>query len=296
MTLPAGCPLDASGWKLELRPVLAPLRLSLFIAALFCFTSGAGAIILYRTADPRANSTEPTGELTGSGWQYQGMFGDFLGTPIAPRFFISAKHLGGASDKFTYRGAVYTVVRGFDDPKSDLKIHEVAETFPAFAPLYTKGDEIGQRLVMFGRGTRRGAERIVNGQARGWEWGASDSVQRWGENKVASIVEKGGEMLRVAFDGPGLPHEAHLSSGDSGGAVFIHDGGVWKLAGINSDVDRFAFGPDGGGPYDAAMFDMRGSYMPDGTLVGGSAAAPSGFYAARISSRIPWITSVIVPL
>lgn len=271
------------------------LIFTVLLAAILSFPAGAEAIILLRTADPTANTIEPTGDLAGSGWQYQGTFGDFLGTPIAPHFFITAKHVGGASSKFTFRGGNYTVVRSFDDPSSDLRINEVAEIFPAFAPLYTKSDEVGHRLVVIGRGTQRGAERIVNGQLRGWEWGTSDHLQRWGENNVVSVTPRGGEMLRALFEQAGGTNEAHLSSGDSGGAVFIKDGDVWKLAGINSDVDSFTSGPDRGGPYNAALFDERGSYTEDGTLVTGNVLVPSGFYATRISSRVGWITSIISP-
>lgn len=254
----------------------------------------ARAVLLFRTGDPTANTTAPAGQLAGSGWQYQGSFGAFLGTPIAPHYFITAKHLGLVSPKLIYQGASYTIVKAFNDPNNDLAIFQVSETFPSYAPLYTKSDEVGKHLVVMGRGTQRGPDRIVNGQLRGWEWGASDLVQRWGENEVASIKLMGaGDVLYVLFDQAGFPDEAHLSAGDSGGGLFLNDGGVWKLAGINSDVDTFASGPDGGGPYTAALFDERGSYRSDGSFVSGNVAVPSGFYAARLSSRISWIDGVI---
>jgi hypothetical protein len=265
-------------------------------AVLFSFVAVADAVILFRTGDPGANTTEPTSELAGSGWQYQGTFGNFLGTPIAPHFFITAKHIGGAP-RFFFRGTNYTVLGSFDDPSSDLRIWEVAETFPSYAPLYTGNAEIGKRLVVIGRGTRRGPERVVLGEVRGWEWSTSDLVQRWGENQVANITRSaaGADLLYALFDQAGLPHEAHLSGGDSGGGVFLNDGGVWKLAGISYDVDSFASGPDGGGPYNAAMFDQRGSYTALGLLVTGALPVPSGFYASRISSSFSWISSIIAP-
>lgn len=263
---------------------------SLIVLALLSFSAVANGVLLFRTGDPTANTTEPTGALAGSGWQYEGTFGIYLGTAIAPHYFVTAKHLGNGPTQFLYHGVNYTIVRSFADPGADLLIFEVAGTLPLYAPLYSRSDEIGKHLVVIGRGTQRGPARIVNGQLRGWEWGAGDSIQRWGENEVASIV---GATLYALFDQAGLPQEAHISSGDSGGAVFLNEGGVWKLAGINSDVDRFASGPDGGGPYNAALFDERGSYRSDGTLVTGDAPVPSGFYAARISSRIGWINSII---
>lgn len=265
-------------------------RASLIVIALLSFSAAANSVILFRTGDPTANTTEPTGALAGSGWQYQGKFGNFLGTAIAPHYFMTAKHLGSGPTQFFYHGVGYTILRSFPDAGSDLSIFEVDGTLPLYAPLYTRSDEVGQRLVVIGRGTQRGAGRVVSGQLRGWEYGPGDAVQRWGENEVARIVRG---ALYVLFDQAGLLQEGHLSAGDSGGAVFLKDGGAWKLAGINSDIDTFTSGADRGGPYSAAMFDERGSYRSDGTLVTGPAPVPSGFYAARISARLHWIYSII---
>ena len=266
--------------------------LALAVAAALSGAATVEGVILFRTGDLSANTTAPSGVLANSGWQYQGRFGNFLATAIAPHFIITAKHIGGAS-QFLYRGGTYTIVRTFNDSASDLAIHEVTQTLPDYAPLYTRSDEVGRALVVMGRGTQRGTPRVVDGLLRGWLWGASDTVQRWGENEVADITNDG--LLHARFDQNGLANEAHLSAGDSGGGIFINDGGGWKLAGINFDVDHFASGPDGGGPYEAAMFDERGSYTASGMLVTGGAPVPSGFYATRISARIDWIIGIIAP-
>ena len=269
-------------------------------AIIFAFLSTlatTNAIILYRTGDPAANTTEPTGNLAGSGWQYEGLFGAFLGTAIAPHFFITAQHFGVQSNTFFYRGVNYTILQWFDDPNSDLRIYEVAEQFPDYAPLYSRGDELGQHLVVFGRGTQRGSDVFSNGMLRGWEWGGSDAVERWGENQVNDIVSFGslGDMLYALFDANGFPEEAHLSSGDSGGAVFLSDNGVWKLAALNYSVDGPFYTSPGGDGFLAALFDMRSLYGINGILITGPAPVPSGFYASRISSKLAWIQSVIGP-
>lgn len=272
-------------------------RLIAVIAALLCVCASVQAVVLFRTADPAANTTEPTGDLAGSGWQYQGLFGAFLGTAIAPQFFITAEHFGVASNTFFYRGLNYTIEQWFDDPYSDLRIYKVTETFPDYAPLYSRNDEIGQRLVVFGRGTQRGSEIVLDATLRGWGWGGTDTVVRWGENEVADIVPfiSIGDMLYALFDEGGLPEEAHLSSGDSGGAVFLNDAGVWKLAALNYAVDGpFYTAPDTN-EFKAALFDMRGFYDSNGDLIAGDAPVPSGFYASRISSKRSWIQSVIGP-
>ena len=43
----------------------------------------APAVLLYST--PQRNTWAPSGSIYNSGWQYQGRWGAFLGTPIAPR-------------------------------------------------------------------------------------------------------------------------------------------------------------------------------------------------------------------
>ena len=275
----------------------------LFIAATLIQIASARAIILLSTSDPTANASAPTGSLAGSGWQYEGIFGAFLGTPIAPQFFLTAKHIGGASSVFTFQGTTYTVGNPFFDPASDFAIWQVTGTFPYFAPLYTKSNEVGQHLVAIGRGTQRGSS-VINGTLRGWYWGASDGVERWGENVVSSIAVLGpqNETLYATFDENGLPNECHLSVGDSGGALFLDDGGTWKLAGIHYAVDGYFYtDSNGSGQFDAALFDARDFYLSDEgnppiyTQITGPDPVPSGFYSTRVSSKLGWIYSVIDP-
>ena len=252
----------------------------------------ATAVILFSTGDPSANTTEPTGTLAGSGWQYEASFGPFLATAIGPHHFITVKHIGVPSSTFTYQGATYTITQSYDDTMSELRIFEVAETVPSYAPLYSRADEQGQSIVVIGRGTQRGSPIYLNGILRGWGWGVSDQVQRWGENQVRVT---NGNSLYATFDQNVGPNEAHLSSGDSGGAVFINDAGFWKLAGINFAVDG-PFATTGvGATFNAALFDERGFYDSSGQLVPWTGSAPTGFYAVRISNRLSWIQNIVFP-
>jgi hypothetical protein len=267
----------------------------------------ADAIILYGTDDPTANTTAPTGTLANSGWQFEGQWGGNLGTPIAPHFFVTAKHVGGSVGQiFYFQNAAYTTTAEFADPSTDLHIWHVAETFPSYAPLYDGSDEVGRPLVAIGRGTQRGAEVTFRHNGRGWLWGAADSVQRWGQNVVSQIISGGpnNEYLYASFDQPrgNRPsttsgNEAHASAGDSGGGVFINGNGFWKLAGIIYGIDGpFYTSASGAGPFFAALFDARNFYSYDGAhyvLITGTAPVPTGFYSTRISSRMAWIRSVI---
>lgn len=283
------------------------MRQSIWILAICATLAGirtSDAIILARTGDPAANTTAPTNDAAGSGWNYEGQWEGFLGTPIAPNFFLAASHIGGnVGDSFRYADTTYGTVASFKDPLSDLIIWQIYGTFPNYAPMYTKSDEVGQRVVAIGKGTQRGTELDVSGVLRGWYWGPGDGVQRWGENLVSQIVSMGNgfDTLYAIFDQNGLTNECHFSSGDSSGAVFIDDGGVWKLTGINYAVDgNFYTDAMGHGEFIAALFDAGGFYYRDDTVnppqyIQITEPTPTGFYDTRVSSKVAWIESVMAP-
>src|ERR1017187_3045216 len=275
----------------------------IYISLVLIGASRADAVLFQSTDDPNFNTTAPAGVLTNSGWQYQGLWLNFLGTPIAPQFFIAANHIGGTTnDIFLFKGLPYHPVAAFKTFDSDLTIWQVRETFPSYAPLYSSSDETNKHFVVFGRGTQRGAPVVVDGQTNGWFWGTPDRVQRWGENDVAAIANLGvgvGDTLRVVFDGNGGSNECHLSDGDSSGGVFIQEDGVWKLAGINHGVDGEFSKPADDTAFTAALTDRRGLFQQigpnptDWVLVGGAQPVPSAFYSTRISANLDWIYSVI---
>jgi hypothetical protein len=84
---------------------------AMLVAAFLIASPRATAVLLFSTADPSANTTEPTGALMGSGWQYEANFGAFLATAIGPNHFITVKHIGNPSNTFIYRGASYTITQ-----------------------------------------------------------------------------------------------------------------------------------------------------------------------------------------
>ena len=275
------------------------------VCACFAVLAPVRAVILYGTADPTANISAPSGNLSGSGWQYEGQFGSFLGTVIASNYFVTAKHIGGSvGQTFVFNGVTYTTTAVFPDPSSDLQIWQIAGTFPTQAPLFAgdAGSEANLNLVVFGRGTRRGDPVLVGDDSHlgGWLWGSSDEVQRWGTNVVGSIVtDPSGNLIRASFDATAGPNEAHLSSGDSGGAVFVFDTNtnVWELAGINLAVDGpFSTSSSGTNPFDAAMFDTTGLFVQYDAGGWDSAPNPSGFYATEIAARKGFIESIVMQL
>ncbi len=246
------------------------------------------------------NTTAPEGEYAGSGWQYQGQWGSFLGTAISPYHFITAKHLNflfQVGDVFQYRGQSYATIGYVEDPDSDLSIWQVDSPFPDWAPLYSGGTAVGQEAVLFGRGRERGEEVIVNQESKGWTWGDFQAVQRWGTNVIAGLSEDG-LYLTATFDRGQSENEAHLSEGDSGGGLFLFHDGQWQLAGIHFAVDGpFNQFPADSGAFQATLFDMGGLYqktiagwtfLPDTEL-----DQPSRFYSTNLAVRRDWIEAQI---
>ena len=277
----------------------------LCLLVLMGWPSSSRAILFYNTGDPAYNTNAPSGSLAGSGWQYEGQWSLFLGTAIAPRYFISAKHLGGTvGDVYSVDGVVYPTTAYFDHPQADLRIWRVRGSLPRSAELYARTNETGRAMVIFGRGTQRGDPVTVSSRyghpLQGWLWGPSDNLQRWGENRVAAVVHDTGtdaDALQMAFDGSGGANAAGLSGGDSGGAIFIQDGTTWKLAGINWAVDGPFNTNDVGGGFYATLFDTGGLYewsvdqwvwQPE-LAVG----QPGVFFATRISSYVAWIQQIL---
>lgn len=271
---------------------------AVLVCVTLCATSARG-VILYAKSD--RNTRPPHGSLVESGWQWQGHFGAFLGTPIARQYFITSGHIRGEPGQpFLFNGQTFTTTAFYDDPASDLRIWKVDGDFKTFAPVFKDKTEVGRSCILFGRGTQRGEAVFQNGQLKGWQWDESDGARSWGRNSLVGVIDGGpqrGELLYFNFDQFGNAHEGTLSAGDSGGGVFVRQGSRWKLAGINTSVDGpYAYGA-GQNPFNAALFDKGGMYIPrmDGgqTISDSVSDIPASAYVTRISSKLDWINGVL---
>ncbi len=266
----------------------------------------ARAMIFLGTDDPAHNTTPPTGALADSGWQWQGSWRGFAGTPISPQWFLTARHLGGSlGEDFHFAGRPWRTTARFFDPESDLALWRVCGEFPTFAPLFSGTDEVGLPCVLFGRGRARGAEVVVTnelGETRltGWLWGGGAGTLRWGTNLVHALASYGGfasNALAGTFDASAGADEAMLTGGDSGGGVFVWHDGRWELAGIALAVDGpFRYQADGA-DFSAALFDKTGLFERQDAgwvqVVAGETARPAAWYASRITARRDWIETVM---
>lgn len=275
------------------------------ILLLALLTARVQAVIFADTPDPLHNTTTPGDN---SGWQYEGDVAGFLGVPIAPHFYITAKHIGGSVGQvFNFHGDSYITIAYHDSPPTaassttDLRIWEVEHTkpFPTYAPLSTGVADLGATATIYGGGAQRGDSVSVSAELKGWKWGEINYRERWGRNIVTGTVDGGddlGELLFCDFDQPGIVDECHLSVGDSGGGLFVLENGLWRLAGINFAVDGPFRTDPMGASFMAALFDAAGLEYANGpswvSLPEQAENIPSSFYCSRISASLPWILSV----
>lgn len=271
---------------------------TLFVLGMVCRSD---AVIFLETPDPAHNTSTPGDN---SGWQYEGKFVGFLGVPIAPHFFITAKHFGGSvGDVLDLHGDAYVTIAIHDSATTDLRIWEVDhdKPFPTYAPLSSGAADLGATAAIFGCGAQRGNPVSVSGESKGWEWGTSNYVERWGKNVVSGTVDGGagyGELLHCQFNNPGIANECQLSVGDSGGGMFVMENGLWRLAGIHLSVDGpFRMGSEGAG-FNAALYDKGGLEELTGdppaweSMPEEPGNNPSRFYSSRISTSLLWILGV----
>jgi len=303
-SLPLRRCLSVRGFVQRIPPARRFYRLLALLGGCCLANCPARAILFYSTADPAYNTQAPTGALAGSGWQYVGNCYGWACTAIAPDLIITAQHVGiPVGAQFVMGGISYPTIDRYLDTNSDLAIYKVCGTLPQYAPIYGSSDEVGRRLVVIGNGTQRGAPVTVTGGVypgmKGWLWGSNDRVTRWGENTVAGIYDEGGsagQLLQVSFDANAGPNEGTLSTGDSGGPVFIQTTTGWALAGINYAVNSPFNTTNSGAGFNAAIFDARGLYILNGTswdFISGPSPIPAAFYASRISGHLAWINEVI---
>lgn len=249
----------------------------------------------------------PADKLAGGIAQYVGRFGNYTGTPIAPRYFVAANHIGNAgAGVFIYANGTATEttyacsLAGVDQDVAVYKLNDAQPSFTLWAPIYTRTNEVGLPLVCLGRGRDKGPPLNQAGNFIGWFWASTDDfVLTHGTNAVSTTMVFGGppgfagDYLLFTFDQAAGNTEACAALNDSSGPIFITDpaDGVVKLAATITAVDGGYSGTANGPQFSGALFDTRGLFV-GATLIQGPNPIPINTYAARMSTRQTFLRAV----
>jgi hypothetical protein len=215
---------------------------------------------------------------------FQGKWGQVLGTAVSHNKFLTSKHVGGRiGDIFEYHDSKFTVISYRELSNSDLIIWEVAGELDDWAEIYD-GECLDKQIIIFGRGAPRGKAVYSknfpiyygnkNLYLKGWNVEKYDGKIRWGQNIInkqfhfASL----GDLLEIDFNLSNDKNQCILTPGDSGGGVFILDQGKLKLIGINYATENIYL----------ALFDERG--IVEGKS--GNNAIPCKSYITKVTKEL----------
>lgn len=294
-------------------PGARPVWLAI-LAALAVSVAGtarpARAVIINGSAT--GNTSAPTDPALAIRWDQVGNFDSFMGTPISSQFFVTAKHLGNLTGQsITFPDTTsYVTTAAFFDPSSDLAIYQISGTFPGdkIVPMYSGSFTTNQAMYIFGRGVPRTTTDVIGNasgagtEAKGWTWGSGIGTRSWGTNNFSGLSDLGAAGIQVTFDFDSTPaNEGVLSIGDSGGPVFMQEGGVWKLAGVNYAVESAFNTTNSGTGFNAAIFDKGGIYQStSGTTAGPWSYVtptpqdkPATSYSTSVPANAAWIATIV---
>lgn len=205
------------------------------------------AVIVFG-GDGSQNTTAP---LVENGWSNVGIIDSETApcgvTYLSDNWFITANHvwqsevIGKGVGSVRLQGNAYPIntassiqLQSPNGNAADLRLFRVADTVQGARAvrIASKTYGGGTEVTMIGHGMNRDADITDFGVARGYYWGATGSQMRWGTNQIEPYGTTIANTTCFQTDFDGVANEAQATLFDSGGGVFVNDGGDPVLAGI----------------------------------------------------------------
>jgi len=229
------------------------LKLVLCSMVLFPLTGLAIVVSDYSVA-----TNTPTGEYD-LNWEMVHKYKNSSAVAVGSNWLLTAAHVaddGGSGTVLVggtnyYQQEIIFHSAAYDPEhvnKADLALVRFDKTFPDYCPLYTGPFPTinPQKLsaVIVGYGTT-GTVYSTYYTTVAWN-DPSSGVRRWGSQRIDGPhngvnYDVGGttgmtynDGIQMQFSLGDTAYEAGVGTYDSGGGSFVKDGGVWKLAGINT--------------------------------------------------------------
>jgi hypothetical protein len=227
------------------------MRLLPVLALGLCLAWPSHAVII-DSGDGTGNTSAPSDD---PGWAHVGTKGGATVIYLGNGWVLTANHVGIGD--VVFQGVLYPAVEGSSirlqndsGPPPDLRVFRIdPRPVLPILPIRDSTPTVSTAVTMIGHGRNRGSATSWNppgpgGPIKGYEWGVGKSM-RWGTNVVGgsgTVLDT--ESFYTDFsERRGTTHEAQAANGDSGGAVFIKDQGVWELAGVMFAIGEYANQP-----------------------------------------------------
>ena len=188
-------------------------------------------------------ATDPSG-INGFNWNYVVNFNGSSSVAVDPYWLLTAAHVADdfGNTSVTVNGQTYNQVGEVYHATADLALVKLDRALSGFYAIYsgTYPTASKNRLsaIMAGYGVTGTVVDQYN-----YTFGSSGKgTERWGSNKIDGQLNyiggtgKTNSGFLMYFNTADSSLEAGAGTGDSGGGVFVSDGGVWKLAGIMTDI------------------------------------------------------------
>lgn len=234
-----------------------------------CLTLNSWGVAI-SSGDGSGNNSAPADD---PGFANVGRRGAASAVYVGNQWVLTAQHVGVGSVFFgemSFSVDVSSAVTLKNPTGSGLSVYTDLRMYrlisdPGLPPvdLVLSSPTVAQEIVMIGNGMDRAVDQtfwdvtpVASGpdvwsvttgptpDVTGWETPGSKSI-RWGDNRVSSLetINLGpfGNVISLitTFDQfGGTTHEAQGANGDSGGAVYWKEDGVWKLGGIINAVGK----------------------------------------------------------
>jgi cysteine-rich repeat protein len=249
------------------------LRIPLLISLLNLLLASTSMAVIIDSATGTENTTAPPDD---PGWLHVARRGATTAVYVGNGWVLTASHVGAGTiriDGVNYppvAGSELAIIHdGLD--VADLVLFRVDPVPPLpQLPIRSSQPAIDDAVVMMGNGRNRGAATSFTIPPslqvhHGYEWDTTKN-RRWGSNIVSNAgvdVQIGNTTSRgfaTAFTRFESDDEGHAADGDSGGGVFIKNGGSWELAGIMIAVETLQGQPPALAVYENSSWMVDLSY------------------------------------